>query len=294
VIVVDGMSEDSTIETVKDFSGVKIICNKEDTPGLARNRGAENANGDILFFCDSDCIVDKRNLESHILAYQRRKDIVGVMGSIRQSNNENLVSNYIQRQMMTSEWSGNIQKDGTIISYLNTANFSVKRDVFLDIRFREDLISSEDVEFFIRLKQQGYQILYEPRAVSYHHHPSTVEELFARFMWYGQGFSQIDKLVGKEMRNRYRILSPARYLDCSEASLKEAVISDNRQLCQDCIFDQLQNCQIRTTQILKKKIWSEVDLHRVVCLALAAGVLKQRMGMNYKPTMRRYLKEKDS
>jgi GT2 family glycosyltransferase len=193
--------------------------------------------------------------------------------------------------MIVSEWTGNLDTDGTLTSYLNTANFTIDRNIFLKHRFREDLISCEDVELFIRLKQNGYKIFYEPRAVAYHHHPTTIEQLFKQFMWYGQGFFQIDTIYEKKSRNRYQTVSPVRYLDFTEDYLAKAVVLDNRLLCAGCTFDKLQKCKIIKKQLLKKKSTSEIDLHRVVCLALAAGILKQRMGINYEPTMKEYLKD---
>lgn len=281
VIVVDGGSLDSTIEKIREFRDIKLIQTKEDTPGIARNRGVEVANGDLIFFFDSDCIADKRNLEYHLRAYQKRDDIIGVMGSIRRVKVSTLVSDFRQRQMIRSEWMGNLHKDGTLKSYLNTANLTIEKNIFLENKFREDLISCEDGELFIRLKQKGYKILYEPRAVSYHHHPTTIKQLFKQFMWYGQGFFQIDTIYNKKSRNRYQTVSPIRYLDFTEDQLTEAVVLDNRLLCTGCAFEKLQKCMIITKQLLKKKSTSEVDLHRVVCLALAAGILKQRIGINY-------------
>ena len=71
VIVVDGKSKDSTAKIVKGFDDVKLIINEEShTPGSSRNRGAEAAGGDVLFFCDSDCIADESTLEYHVKAYQ--------------------------------------------------------------------------------------------------------------------------------------------------------------------------------------------------------------------------------
>ncbi len=291
IIVIDGGSLDSTVEKIKKYRDISLIEIKEDTPGIASNRGVENAVGDLIFFCDSDCIADKRNLEYHMRAYQRRDDIVGVMGSIRRVNTSTAVSDFRQKQMIVSEWTGNLDKDGTLISYLNTANLTIEKDIFLENRFREDLISCEDVELFIRLKQNGYKILYEPRAVAYHHHPTTIEQLFKQFMWYGQGFFQIDTIYEKKSRNRYQTVSPVRYIDFTDDYLTEAVCLDNRLLCAGCAFDKLQKCKIINEQLLKKKSTAEIDLHRVVCLALAAGILKQRMEINYEPTMQKYLKD---
>ncbi|MFX0135847.1 MAG: glycosyltransferase, partial [Candidatus Hodarchaeota archaeon] len=184
IIVVDGGSMDSTIEKVKEFKEVKLIINEApDTPGSARNRGAEITGGNIIFFCDSDCIVDQRALEYYLKAYKSREDISGVMGLIRNADPGKIVSDFVQNLIITNSWSGNLKNDGTIKSYFCSANFTIKRSDFLLEKFRDDLVSCEDVELFLRLNKNRLKIFYEPRAVVYHYHPTTVEQLFRQYKW---------------------------------------------------------------------------------------------------------------
>jgi glycosyltransferase involved in cell wall biosynthesis len=289
VIVVDGGSADSTIEKVKRLQNVKLVLSKQPGLGSSRNKGAEIAVGDIIFFCDSDCLVDRRTLEYHSGVYKRRDDIVGVMGSIRRAGIKTRVSDFVQKQIFASEWLGNLRQNGTLISHLSCANFTMDKYIFLKKKFREDLVSYEDIELFIRLKKTELKVFYEPRAVVYHHHPTTIDQLFKRFMWYGEGFFQVDKIHGKDFRDRYRFFSPARYIDFPESCLQEAVFSNNRLLCNGCMFDSLQKCRIRNPQLMKNKIETDVDLHRVTCLATAAGILKKRTHIDYEPTVREFL-----
>ncbi|UCD73401.1 MAG: glycosyltransferase family 2 protein, partial [Candidatus Bathyarchaeota archaeon] len=211
---------------------------------------------------------------------EERKDVSGVMGAVRNVAPGNVISDFVQRQIMVSEWSGNLGEDGTLLLYLNSANFSINRKCFLEYRFKEDLVSSEDTELFLRLKKNGLKILYEPRAFVQHLHPRTIEDLFKRYVEYGEGLFQVEKLHGEEFRNHYRILAPLRYIDFQDDRLHEAVFSDNRQLCEDCEFDSFQKCRITVPQLIDSKVESELDLHRFVCLAKAVGILKQRTGID--------------
>ena len=78
IIFVDS-SDDGTTEFVrKGFPEVKIIHFEEKTiPSKARNVGIENANGDILAFTDSDCIVDSNWLVEITKALNSDCDVVG-------------------------------------------------------------------------------------------------------------------------------------------------------------------------------------------------------------------------
>lgn len=280
-IVVDGGSADTTPRIVGNMKAVQLIVDKKsNTPGSARNMGAEVATGDILFFCDSDCILDRRVLEYHTKAPEHRDDVSGVMGALRNAHPGNSVSDFVQRQIMVSEWFGNLGEDGTLLLYLNSANFSIDKGCFLEYRFREDLVSSEDTELFLRLKKNGLKILYEPRASVRHHHPRTIEDLFKRYVKYGEGLFQVEKIHGEGFRSHYRILAPVRYLDFQDDRLHEAVFSDNRQLCEGCEFNSLQKCRIAAPQLVNSLLESDLDLHRFMCLAKAVGILKQRTGIN--------------
>ncbi len=60
VIVADAGSKDKTVEIAKEY-GVRVVPGG--MPGPGRNRGAEVATGEFLFFFDSDVILDPRFLE---------------------------------------------------------------------------------------------------------------------------------------------------------------------------------------------------------------------------------------
>jgi len=286
LIVVDGKSTDSTIERVRRFQNVKLIQNPpNDTAGIARNRGAEVATGDIIFFCDSDCIVERKALQYHATAHEKRKDVIGVMGSIRNATSGNPISDFVQKQVLMSEWSENLDVDGTIRRYFCSANFTMLRRGFLERRFREDLVSSEDADLFIRLSQEGSRILFEPRAFVYHHHPTTLEQLFRRFFWYGESLPQMQRIHGDVFTERDREFSRMRYLFFSKKYLQAAVLTDNRLLCEGCMSGTLQHCGVHCSQLAGSITQSEVDLHRLTCLATAAGILKQRAGIDCEATI---------
>ena len=62
VIVVDDCSEDNSIEVIKKFPSKLICLEKHAGASRARNIGAENSNGNVIFFTDADCILKKDTL----------------------------------------------------------------------------------------------------------------------------------------------------------------------------------------------------------------------------------------
>ena len=58
IIVVDDGSIDNTANIVSKYDSVKLIRQSNHGPATARNRGAQEAQGGILIFTDSDCEID--------------------------------------------------------------------------------------------------------------------------------------------------------------------------------------------------------------------------------------------
>lgn len=275
IIVVDGKSTDSTIEIVKRFEGVKSII-KRSTVGKARNIGADVATGEILFFFESDCIADPRVLEYHAKAYEKRDDISGVMGAIGRAGVKNKVSDFVQREIMAGQFRS-LNPDGTT-KFVHTGMFSMYKSAFLKRKFRDDLTSCERSEYSIRPKNK-LKILFEPRAIIYHYHPTTIDELFKQRKWYGEGFFEMVKdLPENSFRPDSLFYSALRYINFPEDYLHKAVFGDNRLLCKGC---RIERCMIETPKISRGGDISDIDICRIVCLAFAAGILKQRTGIDY-------------
>jgi glycosyltransferase involved in cell wall biosynthesis len=281
VIVVDGRSTDKTTQIIRKKKGVTLLVDKEDnTAGSSRNLGAKNTKSDIIVFCDSDCIPDSRLLEYHYESYKKRKDITGVKGTVRPISKTN-VSLFVQKEVMRNQWFGNLNIDGTVKNQFGSSNFSINRKQFLKKPFREDLTSAEDVEFSIRILDEGKKILFEPRAVVHHHHPVTLGELFEQRKWWGEGWYQLTRLDFKEIFQKkfgstsffQRILS---YANLPTETLKKGVLFSKNLLCEEC---NIGICRILDSDIDPN---SEYALNQVICIGLASGVLKKRVGLDHK------------
>ena len=64
VIICDDGSTDGTEKTIKDLQNnidfnLKYIFQKNSGPGIARNNGVKNAQGELIIFTDSDCEAEK-------------------------------------------------------------------------------------------------------------------------------------------------------------------------------------------------------------------------------------------
>jgi glycosyltransferase involved in cell wall biosynthesis len=276
VIIIDGGSSDGTCE-ICDELNVKLIKDENDNPGMARNSGVKESSEDIIFLSDSDCLADERVLEYHLNCY-KKYEISGVMGSIRNADPGNLVSDYVQREIMESQWRNSLGKDG-FVKYFHTGtyNLSFYRNILIENKFAEDQPASSDTELSLRLREK-LKILFEPRAIVFHHHPKSLLELFRQRKWYGEGFYHLtNKICRDEFKAGTFFQTALRFIDYPEDYLKKAVTEDNRLLCEGC---SISRCIIDFPRISISSL-EDIDISRVICLGFASGVLNKRTGIDF-------------
>jgi glycosyltransferase involved in cell wall biosynthesis len=168
IIVVDDGSTDATPDIVTSYSSVRLIRQANAGPAVARNRGAQEARGEILLFTDADCVPAHDWIERMIAPFQRSDvKIVGVKGTYL-SCQRALTARFVQleyedkyRRMARFEY----------IDFIDTYSAGYRRDVFLtnggfDTSF--PTASVEDQEFSFRLARRGHKMVFVPEAHVYH------------------------------------------------------------------------------------------------------------------------------
>jgi GT2 family glycosyltransferase len=167
IIVVDS-SSDGTAEIVSSFPQVKLIhLDRRAYSGEARNLGVEAAEGSLIAFTDSDCIVEPCWLQQMWDAHQKY-DCAAIGGAVQNGNPESLVScaSYItefSQYMPTGE--KRYRRDCV------TCNISYKSWVFQEYGgFDTWLKRYVDYTFNSRLHQAGEKLLFDPSILVKHRH----------------------------------------------------------------------------------------------------------------------------
>ena len=184
IIVVDDASTDGTFDAIKKgFPDVKVIRNtKRRLTSGARNVGIECSKGDYLFFVDHDNIIDRRAI-SELVNFMERNEIVGLAGPIMYyySVPEEIWCAggtlrqplYLPTCMFQHETSETLQiaNISTIECDFIPNAFMVRRQIIKEIGFFDEEnfpILWEDIDFSLRIKQKGYQIVVVPQAEVWH------------------------------------------------------------------------------------------------------------------------------
>lgn len=174
VIIVDDGSTDGSGDYAES-KGFKVIRQENRGPGVARNTGANAASGELLIFTDADCILD-RDFITELTRPLIGTDIVGSQG-IFYSRQRNLVARFIQQEINERYVRQSALK---YIDWIATYGACYRKDVFLKNGGFNDIYSSEDAEFSIRLGKKGYKMVLAPRARCQH----TNYENFFKFIRY--------------------------------------------------------------------------------------------------------------
>ncbi|MDV2494993.1 MAG: glycosyltransferase [bacterium] len=186
VLVVDNGSTDGTAEIVKSFP-VRYL--QEERPGAAaaRNKGIEASKGEVLAFTDADCLGTSSWLRELVQGFMDEK-VGGIEGEIMAYLPTTPVEQHMARWGFFSRQR---RLTSPLFPFVITANVAFRREVFdqiglFDTRF--PAAGGEDVDFSWRfLEETDLELRYNPKAVVFHRHRSTVRSYFSQHMGYGRG-----------------------------------------------------------------------------------------------------------
>ncbi len=187
IIVVDDGSQDQTARIVSKFPQVKYILQDNAGPATARNRGAQIAEQDILFFTDSDCIPEIRWIEKMVVPLQDPSVSV-VAGGYGIANPECWLARCIHREILYRHHHLMPVYPKSFGSY----NFCIRRQVFhsvegFDPEYR--FASGEDNALSYKVLANGHKIYFEKGAIVLHIFPTGLKKYLSE--QYRHGFWRV-------------------------------------------------------------------------------------------------------
>jgi glycosyltransferase involved in cell wall biosynthesis len=164
LIIVDNHSTDNTDRIIKEFNESRIKYFKNHNYGIIsvnRNFGIRCAQGDYVYFCDSDDLWEKDKLSTQLKFMESPKDVALCFsnGKIITENGD-LRGDYFQKsppERITYR---------TLLThnYVSTLSVAVRRSALMEVGLfdeAKEIVGIEDFELWIRIAKK-YSIRYIP------------------------------------------------------------------------------------------------------------------------------------
>jgi CMP-N-acetylneuraminic acid synthetase len=167
VVLVDNESTDKTIEKATHVHPELTLIEISDyMPGWALNEGVRASDSEYIVCLSAHCIpVDDQWLQALVDNFDREANVAGVYG--RQVPVE--ASDPVDKRdlIRTFGLERRVQDRDT---FFHNANSMVRREVWEEYPFKEDVPNIEDQIWGNEVIDAGYALVYEPDAAVYHHH----------------------------------------------------------------------------------------------------------------------------
>ncbi len=160
VVVVDDCSEDNSVEIINQFPCKLIRLDKPSGASKARNIGALNSRGDILFFTDADCLLRKDTLSRVARTFLEGTPDSIIGGTYTPIPYDR--SFFSVFQSIFIHYSETKKPEAP--DYIATHAMAIDAVVFKKMGgFSEDFLPIlEDVELSHRLQRSGYRLIMDP------------------------------------------------------------------------------------------------------------------------------------
>jgi glycosyltransferase involved in cell wall biosynthesis len=162
IIVVDDGSTDSTKESLVQFGDrIKVICQENQGPSIARNIGVSHSSGEILTFLDSDDTWHHQKIEKqvHLLSQLGPKIVCCISNSILENSKGATTTSFHLAQLPSNLGAGVLLNPTELLTnrfLLFNQAVAIRKSAFQTLGgFNRDLTILEDHDLALRLSILG-------------------------------------------------------------------------------------------------------------------------------------------
>ncbi|MBN1793669.1 MAG: glycosyltransferase [Candidatus Omnitrophica bacterium] len=186
-------------------SNIEIILGIGEFPSIQRNRAAQIASGDIVYFLNSDVKVLPDIFKKAVALLDADKSLAGVGGpDLTPPDNSFLqhlfgyaMGSFFAHWKMRARYSVVGKERLSDERELLLSNMAIRKDVFLRLNgFNQNLYPNEENEFLNRLADMGYKVMYSPDLRVYRDRRKTISAFMRQFYRYGKGRMNQIRLEG--------------------------------------------------------------------------------------------------
>jgi glycosyltransferase involved in cell wall biosynthesis len=211
IIAVDSGSTDGTLEILKEHVVTIVQIPKESFSfGRSLNLGCAASRGRFLVFLSAHCYPTDESWLVNLLSGFDDPEVAAVYGRQRAVATSAFSEHQVLRRWFPDE--SLPRQDGP---FLNNANCAVRRSVWEQVPYDEDLPGLEDVAWATTVREAGWWIGYRADATVHHVHDETRSQTRNRYqreaitfqqVFPGEHFNLIDflRLTGRNVLSDWR------------------------------------------------------------------------------------------
>lgn len=175
IIVIDNLSTDKTPEILKKFGDKIKVYRRSGGISEVFNWGLSQVKTEYVAITDADCVVDENWLKELVKSFSEEKGIVAVVGYCGTPAG----ASFLQK-IIGLELESRFKKFPKYINRGPTMNLCLSVKPARKIKFDENFVyQAFEADFGYRLQEYG-KILYNPKAVIWHYHRSTLKDYFTQ------------------------------------------------------------------------------------------------------------------
>ena len=177
IILVDSGSTDATLSIASQYP-VKVvyISPEEFSFGRALNLGCKIASSEYLIFISAHCWPVYKDWLEQLIEPFNDPTVALVYG--KQRGNEK--SQFSEHQIFAS-WFPNHSNSNQSGPFSNNANCAIRRDLWKEAPYDEELTGLEDLDWAKKAIDKGYHIAYSAEAEIVHVHKETPQRIYNRY-----------------------------------------------------------------------------------------------------------------
>lgn len=203
LVIEDGSVKDAkaVVEKYINKLDIKYFFKLNEGQGFARNYGFERAKGDFFVIFDSDCLIPEDYLETvRNYLFEHKLDAYGGPDAAHKSFTpvQKAISYAMTSPFTTGGIRGNKQHIGQF--HPRSFNMGVSREVWEKVGGFILTRLGEDIEYSIRIHQNGFKIGLIPGAKVYHKRRTSFTQFYRQLHFFGRARINIYKHFPGELK----------------------------------------------------------------------------------------------
>lgn len=190
IIVINDNSSDNSAELLKEVQNdfgeerLKVINTDNVTGGKGKsnalNIGLKQAKGSVIAIYDADNTPERGALRLLVAELLGNDRLAAVIGKFRTRNKEaTILTRFINIETLSFQWMAQAGRQRLFkLCTIPGTNYVIRREILEKIGGWDVKALAEDTEISFRVYQMGYQIKFQPRAVTWEQEPQTLDVWF--------------------------------------------------------------------------------------------------------------------